>query len=246
MLAAAAALGILSSAAAAQAAMISLAFENTGDADLLFNRTDSGGGVGTFSFTDATLGSGSGSDFVITTPGDAALLFGDLDGTFTIGTITDNGLPPGTTGYTEIAPVTGAGTFAIHDGGGFDLTATLSFSTISTTFVAVNQGISFGNASSGGGIALSAISYGGTNPLLQQLAAIGNASMIVSFGFDPAESLRSLTDNSTRAATTSTPYTGALSAESTADVPAPSSAVVFGMGLLACAVPILRRRMSPA
>ena len=61
------------------------------------------------------------------------------------------------------------------------------------------------HAGTGAGVALSAMSYGGTNPLLQELAAIGNASMLITFGFDPAQSLRSLTNNTTGPTTTATP-----------------------------------------
>jgi hypothetical protein len=244
-------------ASAAPASMISLAFENTGNAQLVIDRADSGGGVGTFSFANSTIAPGTGSDFLITTPGDAALLYGNIDGTFTIGTITDNGLTPGTPGYTEIAPVTGTGTFAIHDGSGFDLSGSISFSTIST---GAGPGLSLGTISSGGGIAISSLTYGGSNPLLQQLAGIGDASAIISFMFsDSALSLQSLTGGS---GTTLASYVGALSAVST-DVspddtgdtgggpvlqnPEPASMVLFGMGLLSCcAAPAMRRRRAAA
>src|ERR1700730_18117359 len=55
----------------------------------------------TFSFIPGV----GGHDFQVTT-GTAAGLFGNITGTFTIGTITVNG-------STESAPVTGAGTFVI-------------------------------------------------------------------------------------------------------------------------------------
>lgn len=242
-------LALAAGANASHATMISLAFENTGDAQLDFDRTDSGGGVGTFSFSDATIGGGAGSDFLITTAGNAALLNGKLDGTFTIGSIMDNGLPSGTTGYTEIASVSGSGAFSISDGLGNSLTATLGFSTISTTFLGAGQGMSFGNASSGGGISLSGISYSGSNPVLQELAASGGASLITSFAFDPSQSLRDLTANGIGSATTSVSYTGALSASASAGdddgplhSPAPPSAVLLGMGVLAWAVPGWMRR----
>ena len=241
-------------ASASQASMISLAFENTGNAQLVIDRADSGGGVGTFSFANSTIAPGSGSDFLITTPGDAALLYGNIDGTFTIGTITDNGLAPGTPGYTEVAAVTGTGTFAIHDGFGNDLSGSVSFSTIST---GAGPGLSLGTVSSGGGISISALTYGGANPLLQQLAAIGDASAIISFMFsDSALTLTSLTGGVGGSGTTLASYVGALSAESD-DVspggnetggevqhsPEPASMVLFGMGLLSCcAAPLVRRR----
>jgi hypothetical protein len=244
-------------ASAASASMLSLAFENTGNAQLVIDRADSGGGVGTFSFANSTIAPGTGSDFLITTAGDAALLYGNIDGTFTIGTITNNGLTPGTPGYTEIAPVTGTGAFAIHDGLGNDLSGSISFSTIST---GAGPGLSLGTISSGGGIAISGLSYSGTNPLLQQLAAIGNASAIISFMFsDSSLSLDGLTGGS---GTTLASYVGALSADST-DVspndnpgsgggpvlhsPEPASMALFGMGLLSCcAAPVIRCRRTRA
>lgn len=248
-------------ASVSQASMISLAFENTGNAQLLFDRADSGGGVGTFSFADSMIAPGTGSDFLITTPGEAGLLYGNIDGTFTIGTITNNGLTPGTPGYTEIAAVSGAGTFAIHDGFGNDLTGSISFSTIST---GAGPGLSLGTASSGGGISISGLSYSGSNSLLQELAGIGNASSIISFMFaDASLSLQSLTGGVGGGGITLASYVGALSAESTnvsttdtqdptggGEVlhnPEPASMVLFGMGLLSCcAVPVFRRRQLTA
>src|SRR5689334_857089 len=68
-------------------------------------------GDGTFTFTPTT------NNFQITS-GTATGDFGEITGTYSIGAITNNS-------GVRSAPVTGTGTFVVHDGFGFDLTGTL-------------------------------------------------------------------------------------------------------------------------
>lgn len=120
-------------------------------------------------------------NFVIITPGPSFLLHGDMTGTFTIGVISNPA--PGV--FT--APVTGTGTFVIHDGAGFDLTATLTWNTIAQ--------VGTGNALNIQGQAnLTGISYLGANTDLIAMANAGTAANVLTFQFVPAVTLQVLRD----------------------------------------------------
>ena len=120
----------------------------------------------TFSFTPSMNNFQVGS-------GSAAGDFGQITGTFTIGTIT-HPFP----GFST-APVTGMGTFVIHDGMGNNLTATL-------TWVNISQIGNHGFLNITGDINLSNITYAGTNPDLVALRNAGSASDVLDFTFNPA------------------------------------------------------------
>jgi hypothetical protein len=125
----------------------------------------------TFHFAPGT------NDFVVTS-GTASGDFGQIIGTFTIGTITP--IPGGAT-----APVTGTGTFVIHDGTGHDLTASL-------TWVDITQIGTSGTLNIGGAINLTSITYTGTNHDLVNLRIAGSASDTLDFTFNPAVTLAHL------------------------------------------------------
>ena len=120
----------------------------------------------TFTFTPNT------NDFQVGS-GSAAGAFGEITGTFTIGTITN----PSPGFFT--APVTGTGTFVIHDGMGNNLTANL-------TWVDISQIGNHGLLNIAGGVNLSNIIYAGTNPDLVALRNTGVASNALSFTFNRA------------------------------------------------------------
>ena len=120
----------------------------------------------------------AGHDFMVTT-GTAAGLFGNITGTFTIGTITVNGT-------TESAPVTGSGTFVIHDGAN-DLTATLQW-------VDITQMGTGGTLNIQGVVNLTNITYAGTNADLVALRNAGNAANVLTFQFVPAVDLITLSN----------------------------------------------------
>src|SRR4029077_19774506 len=107
------------------------------------------------------------NNFNITSPGISAGLFGEMTGTFTIGTITVNGLQ-------ESAPVTGSGGFVIHDGFGNNLTATLTWINITQ----LGQG---GTLNISGQVNLTGISYSGSNADLIALANAGSAVNTLTF-----------------------------------------------------------------
>jgi hypothetical protein len=126
-------------------------------------------GMHHFTFTPAA------NNFVVGN-GTCAGCFGEITGTFTIGTITQG--PPGFFS----APVTGSGTFVIHDGMGNNLTATV-------TWVDIQQHGTAGNLNVSGQANLSNIMYSGTNPDLVALKNAVSGSNVLSFTFNPAVSL---------------------------------------------------------
>jgi hypothetical protein len=197
---------------------IVLNFDALPSTDLSFN------GTGNFDFTSNS----SGDQFQITTvqqgTGAAVDLEGYLAGTdlFTIGSITDSGL-------VQTAPVTGTATLYIVDQNNIDLTGTLQWNDISTTFSTI------GGVNYTGSVNLSDIQYSGTNADLLSLAAAGSASDVLSFEFTSPESLSNLVSTAT-----STSYSGSFSA-GTSLVPEPGSAVVLLAGL-ACFYGVLRYR----
>ena len=158
---AAAALGFADSAKAIQ-----FAYASTPGSFIHFD------GLHHFSFTPST------NNFQVSN-GSCAGCLGEITGTFTIGTITQG--PPGF--FT--APVTGSGTFVIHDGMGNNLTATL-------TWVDIQQHGTAGNLNVAGVVNLTGITYAGTNPDLVALRNAGSGSNGLSFTFNPAVSLQRL------------------------------------------------------
>jgi hypothetical protein len=111
------------------------------------------------------------------TSGSAAGLFGEMTGTFAIGTIT-------TADGASTAPVSGTGTLVIHDGVN-DFTATLVW--LDITQIGVGD---FLNTS--GTVNLTSIVYGGSNPDLVALKAAGSAINDFSFQFVPSVALSDL------------------------------------------------------
>jgi len=176
---------------------------------------------------------GSGSDqFAITTvgggSGDSIGDRGFMSGSFTIGTISSFfGI--------ESAPVTGAGSFTIHDGLGNDLTANLVWNTIAT----MGAG---GLINVNGALNLTSISYGGTRNDLLALSSTGLGTETISFQFSSSTSLTALTTDGT---TYDTSFSGSLSVVSTGgSSPVPdggTTMALLGLGLLG--VEGLRRRV---
>jgi len=118
-------------------------------------------------------------------PGSTAFnFFGEITGTYTIGTIS-------MMGPIESAPVTGMGMFVIHDPGDGDLTANLSFVPGGQAIVITPQ---FGGATTAGSLntILTNIMYAGSNPDLLALANAGHAFNLISFQLSPALSLDTL------------------------------------------------------
>ena len=181
---------------------------------------------------------GGGHDFkisVVTGPGSTGNIFtsmnleGDIDGVFKIGAIT-------TDGDVETAPVTlnpGSvpGAFTIWDAQNVMLTA-------SVQWIQIRTEAATGQLNSAGGVLnLTNILYAGTNPELAALANQGShtGSATVTFQFDPAQSLTSLTEMDGKLSTT---YLGAL----TANVP-DGGATVAMLGLSLISVSALGTRL---
>ena len=191
--------------------------------DALPNTAISFSGTGAFDFTSNS----GGNQFQITTEqgtGAAIGLEGYVAGAnlFTIGQITDSGV-------VQTAPVTGTATLYIVDQNNVDLTGTLQWDDISTSFGTI------GGVNYTGSVNLFDIQYSGTNTDLLSLAAAGSASDTLSFQFNSPESLSSLDSTAT-----STSYSGSLSA-GMSPVPEPGSAVVLLAGL-ACFYGVLQCR----
>lgn len=123
-------------------------------------------GNGQFTFTPPLL------NFVVTS-GSAAGRFGEIDGTFTIGTIVGN-----------TAPVTGTGTFSIIDG------THLFTSTLNWVDIGVLGAV--GGLNFTANINLTDISYSGSNPDLLALKNNGSGVNTLSFQFPTAYSLEYL------------------------------------------------------
>jgi len=195
------------------------------DFDAIANAAISFSGTGTFDFTSNS----SGDQFQITADtgaGAAVGLEGYLAGTnlFTIGSITDSGV-------TQTAPVTGTATLYIVDQSGLDLTGTLQFEDISTSFN------TSGELDYLGSLNLFNIQYYGTNADLQALAAAGSASDIVTFPLNPPMSLNNLVSMAS-----STSYAGSLTS-GVIPVPEPASAAVLFVGIVCFCGILWRGRM---
>jgi hypothetical protein len=124
----------------------------------------------TFQFAPAV------SQFSIT-DGTASGLLGEITGIYTIGTIT-------TVGGVSSAPVTGTGTFVVHDGA-FNLVGTLTWVSI----LQIGSGVTLNVQ---GTANLTNITYGGSNADLLALAGAGSGSNTLTFQFVPGVSLTTL------------------------------------------------------
>jgi len=173
-----------------------LDYSNTVGSSILFP------GDTTFSFSPGT------DNFRITT-GTAAGLLGEMTGNFNIGTIT-------TIGNVQAALVTGSGTFIVHDGA-FNLSATL-------TWVNIAQFGSGDSLNLAGVVNLTGITYVGSNPDLDALAAAGSAINVLTFQFSPPVSLATLRDG---------PGPNATSFSGSVAVPEPGTTALIVLGLAA-------------
>jgi len=200
----------LSLAAASAYGQLDLNFSATTGGALQFN-----GSSNSFQFNNGP----SGYQWDVTSGGSGSAigLLGSISapGPFTYGSISSTG-----SGITLIqdALVTGPlGHFVINDGLGNLLTGTVSWGDVATF------------ATSGGGmdtqanIDLTGMSYGGTNPDLQQLANDVSATLTVSFQF--AGTGQTLTSLSTGAGPYVTSFSGSI-----IGVPEPSSLALLAFG----------------
>jgi hypothetical protein len=128
----------------------------------------------------------------------------------------------------QTAQVLGTGLLRIHDGVGSDLTALLTWDTVSTFGTG-------GIINVNGLLNLASISYTGLNVDLLAFAAPGVGTEVLSFQFIPGKSLTQLTANG---AVNRTSYSGSLNAEPPAQsTPDGGSAfVLFGVALLGLSV----------
>jgi hypothetical protein len=187
-----------------------LDFSNVTEAELVFSPG------GDFTFVPGT----GGFDFIITGGsggGSAAVgLQGNIDGTFNMGV-------PTTSGATQTATVTGAGTLDVESPSG-NLTADISWDQIAS----LGTG---GIINVEGVVNVSSITYTGDNTALQALAAGSGAILTVSFQFPIAANLETL-----RAQGGATSYSGSMikvNGENGLDVPDPgSSLILLGLAFL--------------
>jgi len=151
-------------------AMAAFGFVNSAQA-VAFNYVGNPGNNSEIVFPgDTHFSINPGLDNFIITTGSCFGCHGDMTGTFTIGTIVVDGF------HRAHADVTGTGTFVIHDGSGFDLTATLEWKSIAQ--VGTLNGLNFN-----GQVNLTGISYLGTNADLVALAAAGSGVNTLTFQF---------------------------------------------------------------
>lgn len=143
-------------------------------------------GAGNFSFAPAD------NNLQITLDGTATGLLGYVSGTYSIGAITP--LPP----FGATAPVTGTGTFVIHDGALNDLVGNL-------VWVEITQLGAGDLLNINGVLNLTGITYSGANPTLQKMAAAGNLENVLTFQFTPAVPLSGL-----KTAVHSTSFSGSI------------------------------------
>jgi hypothetical protein len=151
---------------------------------------------------------------------------GSMSGVFTLGSITSPaaGL--------EVAPVNGAGVLTINDGAGQSLTANLTFGTIS----------SFGTGGTinlQGAVNLTNIQYVGTDVNYLAFAAANNGIETITFQFTSPTSLTQLTADGT---TTSTSFSGSITAAATSVPDGGATAVLLGLSLLGVAA--VRRKIA--
>jgi len=139
-------------------------YSNTANSFIQFN------GDSTFTFTPS-------SNNLKITDGTATSLLGELTGTYTIGAVT-------TAGGVSSAPVSGTGTFVVHDGIN-DLTATV-------IWIDIQDGGTGDSLNVQGTVNLTGITYAGSNPDLLALKNAGSGINVLAFQFLPALSLDSL------------------------------------------------------
>jgi hypothetical protein len=192
-------------AAATSVEALTIDYANTVGSSINFD------GLGHFSFTP------SGNSFAVTS-GSAAGLLGEITGSYSIGAIT-------TVGIVSSAPVTGVGSFVIHDG-----SATLSGTLSWVDLVQVGAGSILNDS---GMIDLTGITYGGSNPDLLALASAGNAANVLTFQFIPAVSLTTLAGSPN-----STSFSGSITT-----VP-DGGATVALLGFVLVGIEGLRRRIN--
>ena len=166
---------------------------------------------------DTTFSFSPGVDNFRITTGTASGLLGEMTGIFNIGTIT-------TIGNVTAALVTGSGTFIVHDGA-FNLSATL-------TWVNIAQFGSGDSLNLQGVVNLTGITYAGSNPDLDALAAAGSAINVLSFQFVPPVSLAELRDGPG-------PHTTSFSGSVAVPEPGTTALIVLGFAALSSA---MRRR----
>jgi hypothetical protein len=209
------AVGLLAIVQEARAA-ITIDFSNLDNSALTFSN-------GAFNFTSNTTDQFSITN-VVGGVGDSVGLEGYVTpgGPFTIGTITVNP-------FFQMAPVTGTGTLHITDASSLDLTGNVQWLNV-TTF---GTG---GLLDLTGTVNLTNITYSGTNSDLTALANAGSASDVISFQFNPAETLTQLQAIGMPGLSTS--YSGSITS-SPPGVPEPASATLIGAALGAM---LLRRR----
>ncbi|MBW2417958.1 MAG: hypothetical protein JRH19_05400 [Deltaproteobacteria bacterium] len=179
-----------------------------------------------YSFDDIRITASDGA-------GDGVGLTGDIDGVFSMGTITSFGVGM------ETAAVTGAGFLIIDDGAGSALSADVTFGDL-TTF---GTG---GIANLLGSVNLSNFVYGGSNLDLSDLAASTDGVMTASFSIQITESLTVLRDSGGQVGN----YSGLISgnpgpipgnAGGVTPMPEPTAALCFALGLASVGSALRRR-----
>jgi protein with PEP-CTERM/exosortase system signal len=161
-----------------QAAATTISFSSVESAKVSFSNSS-------FEFKDATSGTESGFDFEIVLsplPGLEGLL-GNIEGIFTIGTVTQNGL-------TYSSPVSGIGTFEIYDGVSDTFLAQLEW-------VQIQQTGTSGSLNTFAVINLSNFAYSGLNASLLELMSAPEGLVTATFQFSPIKTLQQLKNATT-------------------------------------------------
>lgn len=163
------------------------------------------------------------NDFTITSvnngTGNTVGLGGSISGTFTIGSITQNG-------FAETAPVTGVGLVTITDNSNQPLTAQLEWIDIITVY-------GIGGVNFQGIANLTNFVYSGSNPDLK--AFYDKGVITSSFQFSATKGLTALTterENSTSFSGSMTPFTS---------VPEPTTLFLMGSGLIGFGVYVRKK-----